>query len=219
MPARKQSPKDAAADLDDLLAPEQPEEQDFVLEEAIAPVEAEETDDVTPEEAAEMARLEALLSVPLPEPAEPKYVPYDQLTPAQKKIRDLKDAVARRDAEAAERAPVEYDVADSGGIMIHVLEDGFTACGVVWYRGQEIRFTPGGEAYEQTKNRDGESWLDLDEAEQWERWGKKMFGRGPWPGKKWGDTSGLSDKEEIAAATAAAAREARRKAAAPIIRA
>lgn len=214
MPARKPNPNDAPADLDDLLAPEPPE-QDSVAEET------EVEDEVTEEEAAEMARLQAELAKPLPEPApeQHKFIPYSQLTPAQKKIRDLKDAVARRDAEEAERVPVQYDETDGDGVMIHVLEDGLTACGVVWYRGQEIRFVQGGEAYEQTKNRLGESWLDLEEADQWERWGKKMFGRGPWPGKRWGDTTGMTDQAEIEAARQAAAREAKRRAAAPIIRA
>lgn len=226
MPApRKANPKDVAADLDDLLAPE-PEQDSAPVEYALVDsqlveVPAEPEDETTPEEAEELARLTAELAkpVPEPEPAAEVFVPYEKLSPAQKKIRDLRDAVARRDAEIAERQPVAYDSAESAdSVMIHILEDGFTACGQVWYRGQEIRFVRGGEAYEQTRNRLGASWLDLDESAQWNRWGKKMFGLGPWPGKQWGDTSGVTDEAEIAAIKQAAAREARRRAAAPIIR-
>ncbi len=220
MPApKKVNPKDVSADLDDLLSPEA--EQEFVFDEEPRVMQVSNTtstDEVSEEEAAELAALQRALAKPIPEPAAPKYVPYDQLTPTQKKIRDLKDQVARRDAEIADKSPMQYDTTDGDAILVHVLEDGFTACGVVWYRGQEIRFVKGGEAYEQTLNRDGESWLDLDDYEQYERYGKKMFGIGNWPGKKWGDVSGLTDEAEIAQARQAAQREARRKAAAPIVR-
>lgn len=205
--ARKPSPKDVAADVDDLLAPDVPD----------VPDEVEAEEEMTPEEAAEVAALEAELAKPETAP-EPAFVPYEKLSPAQKKIRDLRDAVAQRAAAEAERAPIAYGSADGDGVRVHVLEDGFTACGVVWYRGQEIFFPFGGEAYEQTKDRDGNSWLDLDEAAQWRRWGKKMFGLGAWPGQAWGDTTGIHDPEEIAAVKAAAAREARRRGSAPIIR-
>lgn len=55
-------------------------------------------------------------------------------------------------------------------ILIHILEDGFTAFGYVWSVGQEIEVD---EAhYTETLNLNGESWLDLPSS---------RFGKGPSP--------------------------------------
>lgn len=72
-------------------------------------------------------------------------------------------------------------------ILIHVLTDGFTAAGQVWYRGQEIEYVVGEQAFEDTKDRKGDSWLMCDDASQMRRWGQVMFGRGPWPGSDYED--------------------------------
>jgi hypothetical protein len=82
-----------------------------------------------------------------------------------------------------------YDVVDAGTevITIHVVEDGFTCQGEVFYRGQEIVFPIGGRAIEQTKDRNGKSWLDMrnDDDAQYERYGKVYFREGNWPYKPW----------------------------------
>lgn len=71
---------------------------------------------------------------------------------------------------------------DGETLVIHVREDGFTANGRVWYRGQELEFTVGAQNYRDTCDRYGNSWLALDDAGQIRRWGQVMFGHGPWPG-------------------------------------
>jgi hypothetical protein len=78
---------------------------------------------------------------------------------------------------------------DGGNIVIHILEDGFTGLGKVWYRGEELEFEPNSMAYKDTFNNRGQSWLDLrkNEFAQAERWGKVMFRDGPWPGKGYAD--------------------------------
>ena len=72
-------------------------------------------------------------------------------------------------------------------ILIHFLDDGFTALGVIWCRGQEIEFVIDSPAYEDTKDRYGKSWLDLvdNHSEQIRRFGRVMFSRGesPYPCK------------------------------------
>lgn len=77
-------------------------------------------------------------------------------------------------------APVfEPTPPDAETFLIHFLEDGFTAFGVVWYRGQELAVPIGSPRWEQ-----GKRWLIWQDAEQMERCGKVYFRRGPWPGKK-----------------------------------
>jgi hypothetical protein len=86
-----------------------------------------------------------------------------------------------------DQSPFSNESEDSSTILIHVLVDGFTANGTVWYRGQEIEFTPNTPAYEATVNRYGESWLDFDARKQMRRWKNVMFAHGPWPGADYED--------------------------------
>jgi hypothetical protein len=113
------------------------------------------------------------------------------LTPEQQRIRELEHQLAIQTAAKLDSGELEEqeepEAANPNNILIHFLEDGFVGCGRVWYRGQELEFTPGSRAHEETKNRRGESWLDLTEMEQARRWGKIMFRRGPWPGDKYAD--------------------------------
>jgi hypothetical protein len=121
-------------------------------------------------------------------------VPERELSPEQRRIRDLEHQLAlekgRKDPEP------EYDtqpaaVSDGDAILIHFLEDGFTAFGQVWYRGQEVEVAAGSQQYRDTCDRFGRSWLELrnDEFAQADRWGKVMFRSGPWPGKKYSDAT------------------------------
>lgn len=213
MPARN-SGSEEPLDLDDLLG----------TDEDVAAAVVSEHPEMVPAESAEERRireLQAELAKPAPK-KNARPTPESQLTPDQKKIRDLEDQLARRRSQEADDADTEWEEASGEGerILLHVCEDGLIAMGVVWYRGQEIEFVVGSEAYEQTKDRNGVSWLDmLDDIDaQFERWGAQYIKRGPWRGKKWGDTSVLSDPEEIAAAKTAAEAERRRNRAAPVIR-
>jgi len=124
-------------------------------------------------------------------------VPEDQLTPEQKRIRDLEHRLAVAQTRKLDSAAEELDELQEGeGVLIHIVEDGFTAQGRVWYRGQEIEFVKGSRAYNQTFGRDGHSWLELDDAAQYDRFGKIYFRRGPWPGKPWpADASGQAEAQ------------------------
>lgn len=113
------------------------------------------------------------------------------LSPEQERIKQLETQLAQL-AGKKDVEPVIEPVSvpgDDGNIVIHFLEDGFSALGNVWYRGQELEFEPGGKAHKDTFDRFGRSWLDLrnNEFAQVERWGKVMFRNGPWPGKRYLD--------------------------------
>lgn len=168
--------------------------------------------------------VEAELAKPSPEsePEPQPFVPTAKLSPEEKKLRDLEDALARKRTAEAERAPQAYDNAtaeDGDEILIHFLVDGFVANGVTWFRGQEVSFIRGSEAYEQTKNRHGWSWLELadDVQGQYKKWGKQYFARGPWPGRRWDDTEGMTPEEKQLAEAAAVA-EAKRGRRAPVVK-
>jgi hypothetical protein len=117
--------------------------------------------------------------------------PDHELTPEQQEIKRLRDQLARETG----RKDIDLPIAeltkpgDGSNILVHILEDGFTALGKVWYRGDELEFEPQGRAYKDTFNKLGETWLELrhDEFGQAERWGKVMFRNGPWPGKSYAD--------------------------------
>lgn len=122
------------------------------------------------------------------------------------------EAIRQKKSEKSptKAAPAKAD--DSEYITIHFLEDGHTALGQTWYRGQEITFEVGGEAYQATFDRNGNSWLlDLidDPREQVLRYGGQKFARGPWPFLPWG-VAVDSDEQAKADAEAAAKAEARR---------
>lgn len=132
-----------------------------------------------------------VIAQPMPVPYQSSSVPDAQLTAEQREIKALRDQLARergkKDAE-----PQVDELArpgDEGNILIHFLEDGLTVLGKVMYRGDELEFDTTGQAYKDTFNRLGQTWLDLrhDEFGQVDRWGKIMFRKGPWPGKTYKD--------------------------------
>ena len=120
-------------------------------------------------------------------PAHPK--PEAELTAEEKQIRALRDELARVKGQSIENAEDIFETGDEL-ILIHILKDGFTAQGRVWYRGQEISFGP--EAYKDTLDRFGRSWLSETEEEQFENRGDVFFRKGPWPGKRTYDEAGLA---------------------------
>lgn len=71
-----------------------------------------------------------------------------------------------------------------GAITIHFIEDGFTALGKVWYRGEELTLVPGTKQYDEAPTRLGKVFALLDEFEQEEVWGRRIFREGPWRGKR-----------------------------------
>lgn len=158
------------------------------------------------EAAAEIAALRAELARARTRPTDESGRPLSetQLSPQQREIRVLDDAVAKKRATDLDSAPEQFEAADGDSILIHFIEDGFTTQGRIWYRGQEVEFALDGAAYEQTKNRYGQSWLDLSEDDQLDMYGKIYFRRGPWRGKTY-------DEEQAAAA------ERKRNRAAPVV--
>lgn len=127
------------------------------------------------------------IPAPATAPAAVRPVPERELTPEQRRIRDLEDQLAQeRGRKDPEEELDQVEAGADGNILIHFLEDGFTALGKVWYRGQELEFTPGSGAYNDTRDRNGRTWLDLagNDMAQIRRYGKVMFRTGPWPGLK-----------------------------------
>lgn len=121
-----------------------------------------------------------------------------QLAAAIKAL-EVAATVATPTLENSGFAPVEPLPTEPGAeIVFHVIEDGFTFGGRVFYRGEEIRVIVGSKAYNETFDRDGNTSLDLliDEAAQYRRYrGRVMVSRGPW--------KGMSKEEGIRAALAA----------------
>lgn len=68
---------------------------------------------------------------------------------------------------------------NSRTVLIHFVEDGLTAFGTVWMRGQELEMTVGGPRWELA-----ERWILQDDRQQMGHYGKVMFRPGPWPGAR-----------------------------------
>ncbi len=172
MPARKEKPE-----VIDLLAGERP---------AVADPEIVTTESVIPPVEQKTITLEQ----PLPAPAPVRPKPENELTPEQKQIRDLQDQLAKERGNKDPDLEFEPAVENGENILIHFVADGLTALGTIWRIGQELEFTHGSPAYQDTCDRFGRSWLDLrnDEQAQIARWGEVKFRVGPWPGKSYVDS-------------------------------
>lgn len=110
---------------------------------------------------------------------------------------------AKEHAEAlsAGKAEVEEALDATPGeetVLLHFVEDGFTAQGRVWMRGQELEFVKGSPAYEETVDRYGKTWLDMvgDDAAQYAKFGRIMFRPGPWPGLDYEDAEAARAERE-----------------------
>lgn len=104
----------------------------------------------------------------------------------------------------------------SNVVTINFVEDGMTALGWMWYRGETLTVEKGTEEWDRTlfENGDGEqvSWMELDEDGQIERWGDRFFRVGKWSGKGF-DLSDPDLTDEQKAVLAAAEAQASGKAA------
>lgn len=158
-------------------------------------------------------------------PVEP-VVEVAEETAEQRELRELREELARLkeaafakpDPEAASKLDDEKPK-DGDDILIHFVEDGFTAQGEIWYRGQELQFTVGNKAWQDTLDRQGNSWVLADDRAQMNRFDKVMFRRGPWPGKaSYQDGEWEKDAPELSALEQADIREReRRRAGAPTL--
>lgn len=116
--------------------------------------------------------------------------PDTELTPEQREIKALRDRLAQSEGRKDVEPEVDDIAVDGEVIVIHFLEDGATALGKVFYRGDELEFVVGSQAYKDTFDRNGKTWLDMrfDEFAQADRFqGRIMFRNGRWPGKTYAD--------------------------------
>lgn len=139
---------------------------------------------VTPEKAPEVPTEPAPASTPV----------VREETPEQKELRELREMVQALQAQQAASTAVntEADVPgaeykDGDKVLVHFVEDGWTAQGQVWYKGQELEFVVGEKAWKDTLDREGNSWILLTEEEQIDRGDKVFFRPGPWKGKGYKD--------------------------------
>lgn len=220
MPPKKKTettPATPAVNLDELLTPAVPAQVEEVQEGSAVPAsveavqessavetKAEETESFEQAELAalraelEKAKEEIALAQTNPTDAYGKPLPEEELTPEQREIRNLQDQLARTRGKNLESLEEEEEFPEDG-ILIHILVDGFTANGKTFYRGQEIVF--GERAYAETKDRNGKSWLDLDDDAQYDLWDDVKFRKGEWPGKKTYEDSAASGKSIRSTAT------------------
>lgn len=162
-------------------------------------------DEATAAAKARIAELQAELAKPLTNPTDEDGRPLEisRLTPEQRLIRELEDKLAERKTKEAELAPERFEQSDGDddSILIHFVADGFTTQGRLWYIGQELEFSVSGTAYEQTKDRFGNSWVHLTEDEQYDKYGKVYFRPGPWRGKDYdNDAAAVAERKRNRAA-------------------
>lgn len=126
--------------------------------------------------------------------------PEAELTPEEKRIRDLEDQLARAAASklTGDAAATLGEVAEGDTILLHFVKDGFDAWGTMWYTGQEVEIEIDSDEYDATLDRNGKSWLteyiDNDYA-QIQKYGDLYFRRGPWPGKPWEGQAAAKEKQ------------------------
>ncbi len=146
-------------------------------------------------------------------------------SPEQARIRELEDRLAQELGKKDPEQEFEEAVAEGETILIHFVADGLTALGHIWYTGQELEFTVGSQAYKDTCDRNGRSWLTLrdDPEAQEARWGHVKFRSGPWRGASYAEAKAKGRFERLKGAAeyteadlaAADLAEARRRRAAP----
>lgn len=131
----------------------------------------------------------------------------------EQEIADEKAAKAAI-ADALDTKPINgldisADPKSEGAIIIHFVEDGFTVLGKVWYRGEELSLAPGTPEWEKAPTYNGKIFALMDEYEQEERWGRRMFRSGPWRGKRLTEIEDpeLNEAERAALAKAEKIRE------------
>lgn len=121
------------------------------------------------------------------EPVRPK--PDAELTPEERAERERQHQAALAQAARFEAQPPQLQQDTGKGVLIHFIEDGLTAFGQVWYRGQELQIGP-----EHPRWAEALSWITLNRMEQVDRWGKQFFDFGPWPGRSYADAAGSFER-------------------------
>lgn len=95
-------------------------------------------------------------------------------------------------------------------VTINFVEDGLSAFGKVWVRGEELSVKRGTPSWEATCDREGNSWMELTEPEQYDRWGEVRFREGLWAGRPLTaiEDAALTDDDKAALAKAEAEKAA-----------
>jgi hypothetical protein len=98
----------------------------------------------------------------------------------------LEQAKAKAFADAQEKASLESDDAPElpevdpnspNTVTVHFLDDGFTAMGRVWYRGEQYTCSKdSSEWVEEARN-----WMMMSEYDQVKKYGRRLFAQGQWP--------------------------------------
>ena len=111
-----------------------------------------------------------------------------QIEALETQLRQLREQVTGGDPVEEPQATSSPEKIFGGSVLMHFVEDGFTAFGQVWYRGQELDIP--------VDDPRAQGWLSAvsDDAEQMRRWGRVYFRPGPWPGAAWSDE--LDEKEK-----------------------
>jgi hypothetical protein len=121
--------------------------------------------------------------------------PAAELSAEELAEREARHAEAIAAAARFEAQPQEFVRAEGEAILIHFIEDGLTAFGQVWYRGQELEIGPSHPRWAEALG-----WITLDRFAQIERWGKQKFDRGPWPGRRsYADAAGSFEHLSVTA--------------------
>ena len=104
---------------------------------------------------------------------------------------DLDDLLDEDEGNVLSPDEVAPEMPGADSVLIHFVEDGLSVLEQMWYKGQELEVPIGSRWWEATLDRDGESWMLLDEETQIQRWGKVFFRPGPWPGADFEDARAL----------------------------
>lgn len=103
--------------------------------------------------------------------------PADELTPEEKQQREIEHQQALSLNAAMDRESVpDFQSSTGDKIVIHFVDDGFTALGHVWLRGQQIAIGP-----DHPRWPDAIRWINMTPDEQINTYGKQHFARGPVP--------------------------------------
>lgn len=135
------------------------------------------------------AKIEALAAVAAAAP------PAEVVKTPEQKEAEHRQAVTANAAALSAREAFEDNIDDADTITIHILESGFTFADRVWNFGQNVQIKRGGKAYQDTVDRDGNSWLDdLSVAAQRRRFRKIVVGEGLYDGPEFNDAIAAADK-------------------------
>lgn len=102
-------------------------------------------------------------------------------TKAQIEADKAAEQARREELAAARAAAIPAPVAPKFRKVFHLVNDGLTFAGKVWYRGEEIVVEEGTTEFELAFDRKGNFILGKSEVEQIETYGEVKYREGPWP--------------------------------------